>query len=89
MVEVEQFLGPEVTGRLGAVWGLGSGSRGDPGPWEGRETGAGRESESDLAQRGKRAKADPGVVSACFGNHIYLYIIHYTCISLFYYLFID
>jgi putative flavoprotein involved in K+ transport len=30
-----QFLGKEVTTRLGKVWGLGSGTRGDPGPWEG------------------------------------------------------
>merc|ERR1740121_341010 len=30
-----QFLGREVAARLGKVWGLGSGTRGDPGPWEG------------------------------------------------------
>jgi len=30
-----QFLGREVTTRLGKVWGLGSGTPGDPGPWEG------------------------------------------------------
>jgi putative flavoprotein involved in K+ transport len=30
-----QFLGREVADKVGRVWGLGSDTRGDPGPWEG------------------------------------------------------
>jgi putative flavoprotein involved in K+ transport len=32
---VAQFLGKAVAEKLGKVWGIGSGVRGDPGPWEG------------------------------------------------------
>jgi putative flavoprotein involved in K+ transport len=31
----EQLISPEVAERLGPCWGLGSGTSGDPGPWEG------------------------------------------------------
>lgn len=31
----EQLISPEVAQRLGPSWGLGSGTSGDPGPWEG------------------------------------------------------
>jgi len=32
---VAQLLGKDVSGKVGKVWGLGSNTRGDPGPWEG------------------------------------------------------
>src|SRR5690349_8692858 len=32
---VGQLISPEVERRIGACWGLGSGTAGDPGPWEG------------------------------------------------------
>jgi putative flavoprotein involved in K+ transport len=32
---VGQLISPEVEARIGACWGLGSGTQGDPGPWEG------------------------------------------------------
>jgi putative flavoprotein involved in K+ transport len=30
-----QLISPEVAARVGRVWGVGSGTKGDPGPWEG------------------------------------------------------
>ena len=33
------LISPEVAARVGKVWGLGSGTRSDPGPWEGEERG--------------------------------------------------
>ncbi len=32
---VHELLGPEVAEKVGKLWGLGTGLRGDPGPWEG------------------------------------------------------
>lgn len=32
---VLELLGPEIAAKVGKAWGLGSGLRGDPGPWEG------------------------------------------------------
>lgn len=32
---VAELISPEVAERVGKVWGYGSGTRGDPGPWEG------------------------------------------------------
>jgi len=32
---VEKFIGKDIASKLGRVWGLGSNTRGDPGPWEG------------------------------------------------------
>ena len=32
---VSQLISPEVAGKVGPCWGLGSGTAGDPGPWEG------------------------------------------------------
>lgn len=32
---VEKFIGKDIAAKLGKVWGLGSNTRGDPGPWEG------------------------------------------------------
>jgi len=32
---VARFLGKDLAEKMGRVWGLGSGTRGDPGPWEG------------------------------------------------------
>jgi putative flavoprotein involved in K+ transport len=32
---VSQLISPEVARRVGPCWGLGSGTAGDPGPWEG------------------------------------------------------
>lgn len=34
---VEEFIGKKVAHKVGEVWGIGSGTRGDPGPWEGEE----------------------------------------------------
>jgi putative flavoprotein involved in K+ transport len=31
----EKFIGKDMAAKLGKVWGLGSNTRGDPGPWEG------------------------------------------------------
>ena len=30
-----KLISPEVAARVGPVWGLGSGTKNDPGPWEG------------------------------------------------------
>jgi putative flavoprotein involved in K+ transport len=32
---VSQLISPEVARKVGPCWGLGSGTEGDPGPWEG------------------------------------------------------
>ena len=32
---VSQLISPEVAKQVGPCWGLGSGTEGDPGPWEG------------------------------------------------------